>query len=104
MTENAAKPSPNAFVAKRFASFGQSIFEGIVEELDRLRDDIAATDLPDDALALTFQLDGSYAPQLSEIDGRPLSALEAVEEHRQLYDLESNCGDMALPSPRCRVA
>ena len=42
--------------------------------------------LPADARALNVTEDGSYQPQLSQVDGRPLTVVEAVLEHLHLRD------------------
>jgi HEXXH motif-containing protein len=72
-----------------FTELGQTIFNGLLDDLAELRDDMAAGRLPEDAPALTVMPDGSYARRRSLIDGRPLSAVDMVLEHRQMYEQQS---------------
>ncbi len=87
-----------------FTPFGRSLLKAMVNELSGLLRDVADAHLPNDAPALAIELDGSYAVQLSEIDRRPLTVLEALDEHRQLYDLDLHCADIELPRTDLAVA
>jgi len=71
-----------------FSELGHLLFTGLLDDIADLHSDMSAYGVPPDAPALIVEPDGGYAPQLSLLDGRPISALEGAAEHRAIFERE----------------
>jgi hypothetical protein len=79
----------------RFTDHGRRIFGTLRAEIEELTRDVAAVSLPADVPALNGTDEGVFVPVCSELDGRVLSAREAVAEHVQLRDRRGQCAELA---------
>jgi hypothetical protein len=70
---------------------GSEVFQQMLRDVAGLQQQMQQAALPADSPALAIAEDGSYQPEKSRIDGRPLSAIGAVLEHVLRNDAHGQC-------------
>ena len=73
---------------------GREVFQQMLRDVADLQQQMRQVALPADSPALAIAEDGSYQPEKSKIDGRPLSAIGAVLEHVWRNDVHGQCAGL----------
>lgn len=78
----------------KLTDFGRLLLEEMARDAERVRVEITRADLPMDAAALVAKSDGAFVPEISVVQGRPLTVGESIREHLQRNDLQGQCAGL----------
>jgi HEXXH motif-containing protein len=77
-----------------FTSFGRSLFDGMVEEISRIRSAVRDLRLEEDLIAMTCSDEGVISPAINPADSQAITVRDAVLRHAHKYDISRQCANL----------